>query len=59
MLRSELIEIAEDVGLLIKDDERPYSMPAHQRHISRLEKFATRIARVAIEEYIESLEKKS
>jgi len=58
MLRSELIQIAEDVGLLTKNEDYPYSLPAHQRLISQLEKYAIRIARVAIEEYIESLTKK-
>ena len=43
--RNQIIQIAEDVGLLVKDENFPYSMPAQQRLISRLEKFAIRIER--------------
>lgn len=54
MKRETIIEIAEDVGLLVKDEDYPYSMPAHQRLISRLGNFATRIER----EILENLEEK-
>lgn len=40
MNRKEIIELAEKVGLLVKDENFPYSSPAQQRLISRLEKFA-------------------
>lgn len=38
--RQEVITLSEKVGLLVYDDFYPYSVPAHQRLISRLEKFA-------------------
>lgn len=40
MNRKEIIALAEKVGLLVKDENFPYSSPAQQRLISRLEKFA-------------------
>ena len=43
--RDTLIQLAEDVGLLVKSEDLPYSVPAHQRLISKLEKFAIRIER--------------
>ena len=36
----EIIRLAEEVGLLVKNKDIPYSLPSHQRLISRLEKFA-------------------
>lgn len=45
LTRNQIIQIAEDVGLLVKDESFPYTMPAQQRLISRLEKFAIRVER--------------
>jgi len=39
----EIIRLAEEVGLLVKNKDIPYSSPAHMRFISRLEKFAVRV----------------
>lgn len=38
----EIIKLAEEVGLLTKDDNFPYSCSAHMRFISRLEKFGNK-----------------
>lgn len=40
MNRKEIIELAEKVGLLVKNENFPYNAPAQQRLISRLMKFA-------------------
>lgn len=54
--RNQLIQIAEDVGLLVKDESFPYNSPAHQRLISRLEKFAIRLEREVEEQKLNILE---
>jgi len=54
--RNQLIQIAEDVGLLVKDESFPYNSPAHQRLISRLEKFCVRVVREVEEQELDSLE---
>lgn len=53
--RNQLIQIAEDVGLLFKDENFPYNSPAQQRLISRLEKFAIRIEREVEERKINEI----
>ena len=42
--RNQLIQIAEDVGLLFPDSV-DYEHPQHMRFISRLEKFAIHLER--------------
>lgn len=39
----EIIKLAEEVGLLIADDNFPYSCSPHMRFISRLQKFAEKV----------------
>ena len=53
--RNQLIQIAEEVGLLFPDSVE-YNHPAHQRLISRLEKFAIRVEREVEEQKLDSLE---
>ena len=43
MQRKQIIKLAEEVGLLFNKDVAPYSHPAQQRLISKLEKFARSI----------------
>ena len=43
MQRKQIIKLAEEVGLLFNKDVAPYSRPAQQRLISKLEKFARSI----------------
>lgn len=43
MQRRQIIELAEEVGLLFNKDIAPYSHPAQQRLIAKLEKFARSI----------------
>jgi hypothetical protein len=43
MQRNQIIKLAEEAGLLFNKDVAPYSHPAQQRLISRLEKFARSI----------------
>ena len=43
MQRKQIIELAEEAGLLFNKDVAPYSHPAQQRLISKLEKFARSI----------------
>lgn len=40
MQRKQIIKLAEEAGLLFNKDVAPYSHPAQQRLISKLEKFA-------------------
>ena len=40
MQRKQIIRLAEEAGLLFNKDVAPYSHPAQQRLISKLEKFA-------------------
>lgn len=44
----EIVRLAEEVGLLISDDNFPYSCSPHMRFISRLEKFAVRVQEASI-----------
>lgn len=43
MQRNQIIKLAEEAGLLFNKDVAPYSHPAQQRLISKLEKFARSI----------------
>ena len=43
MQRKQIIELAEEAGLLFNKDVAPYNHPAQQRLISKLEKFARSI----------------
>ena len=43
MQRKQIIRLAEEAGLLFNKDVAPYSHPAQQRLISKLEKFARSI----------------
>ena len=43
MQRKQIIKLAEEAGLLFNKDVAPYSTPAQQRLISKLEKFARSI----------------
>ena len=43
MQRKQIIKLAEEAGLLFNKDVAPYSHPAQQRLISKLEKFARSI----------------
>jgi hypothetical protein len=56
MNRQLLIELAEESGILIKDDELPYSMPAHQRFISRLMNLSNKIERATEEKIADRFE---
>ena len=40
MQRKQIIKLAEEAGLLFNKDVAPYSHPAQQRLIAKLEKFA-------------------
>ena len=43
MQQKQIIKLAEEVGLLFNKDVAPYSTPAQQRLIAKLEKFAKSI----------------
>ena len=43
MQRKQIIKLSEEAGLLFNKDVAPYSHPAQQRLISKLEKFARSI----------------
>ena len=43
MQRKQIIELAEEAGLLFNKDVAPYNTPAQQRLIAKLEKFARSI----------------
>lgn len=55
MNRKEIIELAEKTGLLVKDEQFPYDIPAQQRLISRLEKFYANAHAVGFSEGIEEV----
>lgn len=54
--RENLIKIAEEVGILVNNSDFPYTLPAQQRLISRLEKFAIRVEKEVEEKNIRSEE---
>lgn len=43
MKYDDIIKFAEKAGLLYKDEDYPYNVPAHQRLIARLTNFADMI----------------
>lgn len=59
MNHKEIIRLAEEVGLLVKNKAIPYSLPAHMRLISRLEKFAVRVQETSAQKVLEQKSEKS
>ena len=54
MNQQQLIDLATKHGLIFLTDEHPKTLPAHQRLLSKLEKFAENIQEIAIVEFLEA-----